>query len=271
MVILKMEWQKNKKALLLWTLIILLVLTLFMSVFPTMETTAMKEMLATKLGGLPPNLLKIFHLNDGPSLLEPIGFFGYIFQYLFIAASIYALLLGTTALISEETDGTIEFLYAQPVSRKRIVLEKFLGNLLLLSVFWLVTFLGSLSTLSFFNHSQAGFGHLFSGLVKIILPEFFILVFFLSLGFLLSSLIPSTKQSIGFSLGIVFGFYLIGLFGDLKENLSFLKKFSPIAQGIPATLSAAPFSFVLPIILSVLSILLLILTVILYQKKDLSI
>ncbi len=178
MTIFKMEWQTNRKGLILWSSIVVLILVLFLSVYPTMQTSVMKDMLDTKLGGLPENMLKIFHLNDGPSLLEPVGYFGYIFQYIFIAASIYAAMLGSKSLVKEESNGTIEFLYAQPVSRTHIGIEKFIVAKSMLAVFWLICFFASLCTISFFNHTDTKVSSIISDLFKIFIPGFFVWLFF---------------------------------------------------------------------------------------------
>lgn len=271
MTIFKMEWQTSRKGLLLWTAIIMLVLVLFMSVFPAMQTEAMKDMVDTKLGGLPTDMLKIFHLNDGPSLLEPVGYFGYVFQYVFIAACVYASLLGSKVLVKEETNGTIEFLYAQPISRRRIVLEKFVACLSMISVFWAITFGASFGALVFFNNTKTTVSTMLEELTKIMAPEFFVLVFFMSIGILASSLLKSANQSTSLSLGLVFGFYLLGILGDLQESLGFFKTLSPMAQGGPSNLLAN--SFALPLIggLVVISVLSLVGTSLIYSRKDLQI
>ncbi|MBP1041742.1 ABC transporter permease [Vagococcus sp. BWB3-3] len=271
MTIFKMEWQTNRKGLILWSSIVVLILVLFMSVFPTMQTSVMKDMLDTKLGGLPENMLKIFHLNDGPSLLEPVGYFGYIFQYIFIAASIYAAMLGSKSLVKEESNGTIEFLYAQPVSRTRIVMEKFIAAKSMLAVFWLICFLASLCAISFFNHTDTKVSSIISDLFKIFIPEFFVLLFFLAVGCLISSVLRTVNQSTSVSLGLVFGFYLLGILGDLQEKLSMFKTLSPMAQGGPANLLAQNFDFKLMILLTTVSILSLFVTIVIYKRKDLQI
>lgn len=271
MTIVKMEWQTSRKGLILWSCIIVLVLILFMSVFPTMQTGAMKDMLDTKLGGLPENMLKVFHLNDGPSLLEPVGYFGYVFQYIFIAASVYAAMLGSKVLVKEETNGTIEFLYAQPVGRTRIVLEKFVATISMLVVFWLVNFIASLGAIVIFNNTKTTVVSIVEDLTKIFIPEFFVLVFFLSVGFLLSSVLRSANQSTSVSLGLVFGFYLLGILGDLQDKLSFFKDISPMAQAGPANLLGQDFDFMLIISVVLVSALSLVITVLIYKRKDLQI
>lgn len=269
MTIFKIEWQNNKKNLLAWTLVLILIIGLFMSVFPSMANSDMKEMLTTKLDSLPENMLKAFHLNSGPSLIEVTGFFAYIFQYLFIAASIYAVMLGHKMLVKEEIEGTIEFLYAQPVSRRQIVLEKIAASISMLLSFWLITYLVSLGVSIFFNQGDLAIKTIFTGLSKIFVTEFFALILFLSLGFLLSSLLKQMNQ--GISMGLVFAFYLCGIVGDLEDKLSLLKEVSPMAQAGPALLLENDWNIILIGSLAIISLLTFILALVIYERKDLEI
>ena len=107
MTIFNIEWHNNKKSLLVWSISLAVIIIGFMSIFPSMENSAMNEMMTTKLDALPESMLKAFHLNSGPSLAEVTGFFAYVFQYLFIASSMYAIILGNKMLVKEETEGTI--------------------------------------------------------------------------------------------------------------------------------------------------------------------
>jgi ABC-2 type transport system permease protein len=86
MTIFNIEWHNNKKSLLVWSISLAVIIIGFMSIFPSMENSAMNEMMTTKLDALPESMLKAFHLNSGPSLAEVTGFFAYVFQYLFIAS-----------------------------------------------------------------------------------------------------------------------------------------------------------------------------------------
>lgn len=269
MTIFNIEWHKNKKSLLVWSISLAVIIIGFMSIFPSMENSAMNEMMTTKLDALPESMLKAFHLNSGPSLAEVTGFFAYVFQYLFIASSMYAIILGNKMLVKEETEGTIEFLYAQPVSRKQIVMEKLLASVSILSCFWLITYVSSLGITLFVNKGKLATNDVMSALSKVFVTEFFVLVFFLALGFVLSSLIK--RANLGLGMGIVFIFYLLGIVGDLKEELSFLKDISPMAQAGPAALLEADFNWGLVIILFLVSALLVGATLFIYERKDLDI
>lgn len=269
MTIFKIEWQNNKKNLLIWTSALVIIVAVFMSIFPSMENTGMKEMMTTKLSTLPQNMLKAFHLNTGPSLVEPTGFFAYVFQYLFIAASIFSIMLGNKMLVKEETEGTIEFLYAQPVSRRKIIGEKIFATLSMLVCFWSVTYLASIGVTLFFNDGILEKKIIVESLTRIFGTEFFVLVFFLSVGFLLSSFLKQVNQ--GISMGLVFISYLLGIVGDLEDKFSFLKNISPIALANPAVVLEKSWNIKLIIVLVIMSILLFSLSMVIYQRKDLEV
>ena len=269
MTLLKIEWKNNQKNLLAWCISLILIIFLFMSIFPSLENSGMRDMLTTKLDTLPENMLKAFHLNSGPSLVETTGYFAYVFQYIFIAASMYAVMLGTKMLVKEETEGTIEFLYAQPISRKKIVLDKLLASLTIITLFWVTTFLASLGAALLFNKGNMTTEDIFSGLTKIFVTEWFVLLFFLSLGFLLSSVLK--QANLGVSMGLVFVFYLMGILGDLQESLSILKDISPMAQAGPAAILENKLNVILMAILVLISLLLCLGALLIYQRKDLEI
>lgn len=269
MTIFNIEWHNNKKSLFVWSISLAVIIIGFMSIFPSMENSAMNEMMTTKLDALPESMLKAFHLNSGPSLAEVTGFFAYVFQYLFIASSMYAIILGNKILVKEETEGTIEFLYAQPVSRKQIVMGKLLASISILSCFWLVTYVSSLGITLFVNKGKIPTNDVVRELSKVFVTEFFVLVFFLAFGFLLSSLIK--RANLGLGMGIVFIIYLLGIIGDLKEELSFLKDISPMAKAGPAVLLEADFNWGLILTLFLVSVLLIGTTLFVYERKDLDI
>lgn len=269
MTVFKIEWQNNRKSLLIWTITLAVIIVVFMSIFPSMSSSGMKEMMTTKLDTLPQNMLKAFHLNTGASLVEPTGFFAYIFQYIFIAASIFSIMLGNKMLVKEETDGTIEFLYAQPVSRRRIILEKIAATFSMLLAFWLVIYGVSVATTLFFNDGILRKQDILMSLSKIFVTEFIVLVFFLSIGFLLSSFLKQVNQ--GISMGLVFIFYLFGIVGDLEEKFSYLTNISPIAKASPAIVLEKNVDYPLIGLLIGISFLLFIFSIIIYQRKDLEI
>lgn len=273
MITAKIESKSLVKGLIIWTIVFAVIIFGFSAVYPQMHHSAMKDLLDAKLTGLSPSLIKTFNISvkGQASFLAAAGFFAYYFQYMFLAASVYAMMLGSQALIKEETDGTIEFLYAQPVTRKSIVTGKFVGNLLIVTLFWLVSFGVSLGSTLLYRQSTDSTATIAREISKIFFQESLVLLFFLTLGFFVSTVLKSSKQSTSISLGIVFGFYLIGIFSDLNDSFSWAKNISPTHMGIPSNLLDKGLSAANVGLLSLLIILFLGGTYRVYQRKDLKI
>lgn len=269
----KIESKSLVKGLIIWTILFAVIIVGFSAIYPQMHSSAMKELLDAKLNGLSPSLLKTFNISVSgqASFLVATGFFAYYFQYMFLAASIYAMMLGSQSLIKEETDGTIEFLYAQPLTRSGIVTSKIAGNTFILAIFWLVAFAVSIGSTLLYRQSTDSVVTIIREIGKIFTQESLILLFFLSLGFFISTLLKSSRQSTSVSLGIVFGFYLIGILSDLNASFSWAKNISPTHMGMPSNLLDKGLSLVNVGVLSVLIVFFLGGTYRVYQQKDLKI
>ena len=269
MILFKLEWRGLQKSLVVWSILFIGLISIFGIIYPQMYTPEMRTTMDQMLNGLSPELLKSFNIiSSGPaSLLTATGFFGYYFQYMFIAACIFACLSGSNALIKEESDGTIEFLYAQPITRVQIVLQKFIAHGCKLLIFWGVSWSSALVV--FLGTKQQGdsLGEFMKELTRVFLSEFLILLFFLALGFLFSTLLTSSKQAPGISLGTVFGFYVVGIISGLLPNLENLKNISPVSLGIPATIIQEKLHH--SGIIASFTVLFFIASLYLYQKKDL--
>ena len=142
--IFKFEFKRNLKTMVIWTIVCILFVVMFVALFPSMKDSGMSEIMSTKLDAMPKEILDAFNLSGGVDFTNISSYMAYCLQYLVMAAGIYGAILGTNALIKEETEGTIEFLYSKPVKRREIVIAKLLSSALLISIF---VFLVGLSTM----------------------------------------------------------------------------------------------------------------------------
>ena len=268
MILSKIEWRNQRKSLLIWTVVFSLLSLLFSAIYPQMFTPVLKDSMATLMSEFPESLLATFHISlSGPAnLLQPLGFFAYYFQYLFLAACVYAILLGIQSLIQEESAGTIDFLYAQPISREQIVANKWFVQTIILSLFWFVSACASLGGLLLFKEKTDTVAAIVEGISAVYWNEWFVLWFFLTLGMFLSTLIHHANQGTSVALSIVFGLYLLGIVSNLYAPLDFLASLSPIHQGIPATILEQGFPH--KGILFLISLLFIALTFFVYHRKD---
>jgi ABC-2 type transport system permease protein len=105
--------------------------------------------------------------------------------------------------------------------------------------------------------------------IKTLFSGFFLIgVVFMTLGFMISSLVPHLRLAMPTLTGVFFVTYLLGVFAGMIDELSFLKYFSPFHYAVPADIVKEGLdatNIVLALILSIVSIAI---TYIVYRKKD---
>jgi len=229
------ETRRLLKGLLTWSAVVTLLLVLFMAFFPSMAESGLADLSKYKLDALPPAVLEAFGLSVTTDLSDLLQYYAYIAQYILMAAAIYALILGTSALIKEESEGTIEFLYARPVSRLEITTNKLLSIVTILWAFNLVTLAASVLLLHTFR--DPGYEYLpltltmFSGMLAAQMV-------FLTVGFALSTVLSRDSNPVTVGLGLFFVTYLLGAIAAVNEQLEWLKYLSPFHYVQPTSILA---------------------------------
>jgi len=236
--VLRLELTNLRKGLLIWSSILAISVFLFMAFFPSMGNTNMNDVLSAETGAFTPELLQAFGLDQLPDFSVIQEFFAYEMQYVALAGCVYAALRGAGALIGEETSGTIEYLFAQPVRRSNIYFQK-----LAASVITFFTYSAAISAASFlsllaFKSKKTDLTAAASGFSKILLGMFFSGLVFLCVGFLMSACLKSARQVTASATGIVFGTYILGVFAKAFESkidgIGNLIYFSPLDYAMPA-------------------------------------
>ncbi|WKB36096.1 ABC transporter permease subunit [Terrilactibacillus sp. S3-3] len=154
----RLECKTHTKSLLIWIIVVAVLTFGLMSLFPSMKDT-MSQM---NLNAMPKQMMmKAFNLSNLSVLSTIDGYFSYEFQYIMIATGIFAAMLGTGALAGEEAEGTIGYLYAQPISRSSIVSAKMLSTALLYTLYWVVSITIAFLVCLIFKESGASVHKLF--------------------------------------------------------------------------------------------------------------
>ena len=266
--IFKMEVKKGLKPLMIWSIICILLTILFMSMFPSMKDSGMQELVNTKLGAMPPALLEAFGLKDAPDFSKLNEYFAYVFQYIVIAGGIYAGMLGAKSLIKEESEGTIEFLYAQPVSRTKIVNMKVLSSLTLFYLFVIIMAVASTLMSLAVKPGNLEIIDLFMDMKTMFSGLFLIGLVFMSIGFLISVLISNLRLAMPVSIGLFFVTYLLGTFAGMIDKLEFLRYFSPFHYAVPSELVKKGFEMTNIVLALAISIVSIAAAHVIYKKKD---
>ena len=136
--IFKFEFKRLLKSCIIWSLVCVALITLFMSLFPTMEDMGMQQIVNNKMGSMPVEILKAFNIDSSMDFTDIFNYLGYAIQYIAMASAVYGAILGVNSLIREESQGTIEFLYSKPINRLKIVTSKLCAIVAIFYVYILI-------------------------------------------------------------------------------------------------------------------------------------
>lgn len=215
------ELKTKLRSVLIWSASITALLFVFMSIGKGFTESA--ALLGEMMANFPPQLLMAFGMQnmDFSSILS---FFGLIFLFTQICLAIQAANYGFGLVSVEETEWTADFLLAKPVGRVRIMTIKLLAALTALIITSLVVWIGSFITLAVFNLGGTYDVKRLMILLLSILP--FQLVF-LSVGMVISLMVKRVRNVTPFSMGLVFGLYILNVFGDMigKKGLEVISPF----------------------------------------------
>ncbi|MGO4544139.1 ABC transporter permease subunit [Paenibacillus sp. 2TAB23] len=215
------------KSTLIWSVSLVALLVLFMSMYPSIagDIDSFKKL----LDGYPEAVRKAIGL-EVENLGSVLGFYAYIFLYLSLCGAIQGMNIGTSIISKEIRDKTADFLMTKPLSRFTILTSKILAALTSLAatnVLFLVAANIMLDQVKSEEYSAVTF-------VMITITLFFVQLIFLALGVVISVIARKIKSVLTLSLGTVFTFFIVGMLvstGDdeTKRYLSPFKYFDTAA------------------------------------------
>lgn len=266
--IIKVELKRSIKSLLTWSIVTSLILILFMSLYPSFKDSGMVDIINAEIDALPKAMLEMFNMKDTPNFSNITEYFAYSFQYILMVSGIYGGILGVNSLISEKSDGTIEFLYSKPVSREKIAGMKIISNLLVFLIFSIIISIVSLILIIVLAPDGTDLLKILVDTRNICIGFIVVGLVFLSAGFLISTIIKSSKSAIALSLGVFFATYFIGVISKIKDNVNWLKVFSPYENFIPGEIVKSGLNITYIIGSICIIIICITCSMIIYKRKD---
>jgi ABC-2 type transport system permease protein len=209
------EIKTNLKSVWIWSASIVALILVFLSIYPGFSTNA--AALQEMMKNFPKELLIAFGMTnmDWSSIL---GYFGLIFLFVQICLAIQAANYGFSLVSIEENELTADFLLAKPVGRTKIMTSKFLAALTGLTITNIVVWISSFLFIPLFDN---GNGFSSKSLVMLLLSIVVFQLFFLSVGLVISLLVKRVRNVTPFSMGLVFGLYILNAFGGMIGEESF--------------------------------------------------
>jgi ABC-2 type transport system permease protein len=259
------EMKSHRKSLVCWSIGVFLMVASGMVKYESLSSSGqpMNEMLA----GMPKSLLAVLGIGEF-DLSTATGYYGLLFIYLLLMATIHAAMIGATIIAKEERDKTTEFLFVKPVSRNQIITAKLLAAFVNILILNLVTFVSSVLLVG--KYSDGG---VVTGDIAITMAGMFILqILFMVIGSSLAAVKKKSKAAASLATGVLLLTYVISVAIDLNENIEGLKYFTPFkyfeAKNI---MFGAGFELIFVLLSVVLIAGLTVVTYVFFKKRDLNV
>ncbi|MGG3469208.1 ABC transporter permease subunit [Neobacillus pocheonensis] len=218
------ELKAYRKSTIIWSISLVLIIALFMSLYTSIAKDA--EGFMKIMGNYPEAIRNAIGFNQG-NFFTILGFYSFPLSFVTLCAAIQAMNLGTSIVSKEVREKTADFLLTKPVTRSQILTAKLLGAFVSLIITNIIYF--AAASLLALQVQTDDFSMKIFFLLS--LTIFFIQLIFLALGIIISVIVPKIKSVLTISLATVFAFYFLGMFSDttgeeVKRYISPFKYFN---------------------------------------------
>ncbi len=205
----------------IWSLSVMGIMILFMSVFSAFAGSA--DMIDMIMENYPKELLQAFGMS-GVDLGSVAGYFTMCMLFVQLALAVQASIYGLSILSEEERDMTADFLLTRPVTRTQVYLSKTLSALSALVVTWAITWGSTFLSIEIF---RAGKEYDTVMMIKMMAVIILFQLFFFSVGMLISVVLKKIRSVLPYAMGLAFGMYMISSIGSIigQETLGYVTPF----------------------------------------------
>ncbi len=209
------EFNYNTNKMIAWFVVIILLTSMFLFAFPILTDPTIQPFIYNNINRIPEKLTSIL-LPFGPDTFNNIdSFFNTIMLFTQFLLSIFALSLGLISVAREQGFGTIDLLYINPVSRKEIVIKKFIANIILLLIINIL--IDIIATFIYIYLSESQIMDSINNNLILYISIFLETILFLSIGTMISCLSRRTAYMGLIGLIIVAGF--LALYVSISTNI----------------------------------------------------
>lgn len=217
MTIFKHELKRSKTALLIWTVSICFMLSVCILIYPEMSSQMgeISDMFAN-MGSF-----SAAFCMDKISFGTFIGYFGLeCGNVLGLGGAFFSALLGISALAKEEKEHTAEFLLTHPISRTKIILEKWCAVMAQIVALNLIVMAATALSVLIIREEIS-----IKTLALLFLAYFLMQLEVAAITFGISAFLR--RGSLGIGLGLAAMFYFLNILSNLIEKTKFLKYLTP--------------------------------------------
>lgn len=214
------EIKANRKSLIIWCIGVIFMVISSMGKYAGMSSSgqSMNELMASM-----PKSLQVIMGTGAFDLSKASGYYGTIFLYLLLMATIHAVMIGANIVSKEERDHTAEFLFVKPISRKNIITFKLAAALLQIIVFNVITLISSILAVAKYSSGEK----VTDDITLLMLAMFILQLLFMVIGSAMAAVMKNPKSSTAHSTGLLLITFILSITIDLNRNLASLNYFTP--------------------------------------------
>jgi ABC-2 type transport system permease protein len=214
------ELRAHRKSLLFWCI------GMMFLVFTSMVKYANLQASGQSISGLLdqfPHAVKVIFGINGFDLSSISGYYGVMYLYIALAATIHALLLGTEIITKEERDKTAEFLFVKPLSRAKIITTKLSAGVSNVLIVTLVTLVTSVVTVRYYNTGES----ITNDILLLMGGLLFLQLIFFFVGFTTAAVSKKPKQAASLATAALLITFILPFVVALNDRLTILSFLSP--------------------------------------------
>jgi ABC-2 type transport system permease protein len=213
------EMRAHRKSLFIWCIGMMALIGSGMGKYAGFSSSgqSMNEL----VGGLPKSMQAILGFGS-LDMATASGYYGVLFLYIVLLATIHAALTGATIISKEERDKTAEFLFVKPLTRKKIIGVKLSAALTQIGIIALVTWISSLLIVSHYSDVSVAFDIGVTVVGMIILQVLFLLI-----GTAVAAYSKKPGKSAAVATGVLLLTFILSFAIDLNESIEALKYLTP--------------------------------------------
>ena len=214
------EMIANRKSLITWSIAMVLLIASGMTEYTGLSASG--ESVNDLMTQMPKSIQAMMGVGTF-DLSTASGYYGILFIYLALMATIHAVMLGANIIAKEERDKTAEFLFVKPASRTRIITAKLTTALANILIFNIVTLVSSILLVQ-----KYGKGEEVSGDIAILMIGLFILqLMFMFLGTAIASVSKNPNRATSLATATLLLTFMLSVVIDINEKLAGLKYLTP--------------------------------------------
>lgn len=214
------EMRANRKSLLFWSIGVFLMVVSGMSKYAGLSSSG--QSMNGMMSEMPKSLQAILGIGN-LDLDKASGYYGILYLYLLLMATIHAAMLGANILSKEERDKTSEFLFVKPVSRNNIITAKLLAAFVNIVIFNVVTLVSSIIIVGQYSEGEAVAGDI----AMTMLGMFIVQILFMVIGTAIAAVKKKPNSAASLATGILLLTFVLSMAIDLNDKLANLKYITP--------------------------------------------